>query len=313
MVATKSFEWFFGSVCVVNKSKVFLVGQNEDLLDQDPDEGMISFVFRWDGSWSSKPVPIMAISACHITTPEPTALFLGQNGVIIRLSPTVTFVPEIMDDSEEGPQHIGDMREIRTIAGQAYACGMGRTVYRNSAGVIWERLDHGTRLPLGDESDSGFNSIDGFNSRDIYAVGWDGEIWHRDSQAWSQCDSPTNLALFRVVCSSFGEVFICGQRGLILHGLKSSWLEMQLPDSTDDVTGAIEFQGKLYFCTKDALYRLDGDSIVRVDVSENNKKITTRPAESFGALDANKEVIWSVGAKMTIYSLDGKNWTETTY
>lgn len=313
MVAPKSFEWFFGSVAVVNKDKAFIVGQNEGYLDQDPEDGMISFVFKWDGSWSSKAIPTMAISACYLFTSEPTVLFLGQNGSVIRLSPSALFSPETIDDTLDGPQHVGDMREIRTISGRAYACGMGRTVYRNKDDNSWERIDHNVRLPLGDDTDAGFNSIDGFNSSDIYAVGWGGEIWHYDSQHWTQCDSPTNLALFRVVCSNAGDTFIFGQQGIILQGKKSSWLELQIPDSTDDITGAIEFKGKMYFSTEESIYTIDNGNISKVNIDPTNKKINTRSGESFGALDASDDAIWSVGAKMAIYSLDGNTWAETIY
>ena len=313
MVAPKSFEWHFGAVAVATEEKVFLVGQNEDFVEQDPDDDPVSYVLRWDGEWSSKPVPTVATSVCHLVEPEPTALFLGQNGVVIRLSPSIAFVPELIDDSAEGPQHWGDMREIRTISGAAYACGMGRTVYRNAGTGMWDRLDKGIRLASGDDADLGLNSIHGFSHDDLYAVGWDGEIWRRDVKGWVACVSSTNLAMFRVVCASAGEVFACGQEGLILRGRGSTWAEMHLPDSDADVTGATEFQGAMYFATTEALYRLDDAGLAAVDVTGGRKKIKTKPGESFGALDSSNDVIWSVGPKMAIYSTDGRVWTETSY
>jgi len=314
MVAPKSFEWsFFDAVAIAAEDKVFLAGQHEDYMDQDPDEEPISYAFRWDGDWSSKPVPTMITSVCHLRAPEPTALFLGQNGVVIRLSPSMNFVPEVIDDSDDGPQHWGDLREIRTIAGNAYACGMGRTVYRCSRVGVWDRLDHGIRLPAGDEEDVGFNSIHGFSADDVYAVGWEGEIWHWTAGRWKSMTSPTNLALMRVLCASSGEVFIGAQEGLVLRGRNSTWAELRLPDSEEDVTGAVEFRGSMYFATADALYRLNEPGLVSVDISAGGKRIRTRPGESFGALDANENVIWSVGPKMAIYSTDGQRWTETNY
>ena len=83
--------------------------------------------------------------------------------------------------------------------------------------------------------------------------------------------------------------------------------------SEEDVTGAIEFQGRMYFATAEALYRLDDAGLIPVDISAGRKKNRTRAGESFGALNANDDLIWSVGPKMAIYSMDGRRWTETNY
>jgi hypothetical protein len=262
------------------------LNQNESDSAEDLDEEPTSYVFRWDGEWSSKPVPIIAVSVCHLARPEPTALFLGRNGVVVRLTPTVSFEPEVLDASSEGPQNWGDMREIRGIGGTAFACGMGRTVYRCMSAGVWDRFDQRIRVEAEDDADVGLNSIHGFDLGDIYAVGWSGEIWHRGPSKWTPRTSPTNLALLRVVCASWGEVFIGAQEGLILRGRDSSWGQLHLPNAEEDVTGAVEFQSKMYFSTAEALYRLDEAGLVPVTMGGGSKRIRIRPGESFGLLDA---------------------------
>lgn len=105
------------------------------------------------------------------------------------------------------------MREIRAIGQHAYAVGMGRAVYRCEGVANWRRVDNGVSADLQLDSDSGFNPIDGFNEQDIYAVGWNGEIWHYFESQWKKRKNLTDLALQRVICAPDGFVYIVDSEG----------------------------------------------------------------------------------------------------
>jgi hypothetical protein len=315
MVAPISFEWIFRDVHVVKPDLVYLCAQNEDYIDQEDDEeGLVSYAVAWRKAWASRPIPTLAISVCHLAHPSPIAFFLGTNGVVVRVVPGKESVPEVIDESNEGPQFIGDLREIRRIGASAYVCGMGRTVYRCVGLGPWNRIDQSIREDSTvEDSDAGLNSIHGFDESAIFAVGWNGEIWSYNSVVWKQENSPTDLALLKVLCASDGTVVIGAQNGLVLRGNPENWMEYRLPVSTNDITGLAEFLGRVYVATSEQLYVWDEAGIRLVDLSQSKRKIEIRPHESFGSVHATAEVLWSVGPKMAMYTKDGMLWEECKY
>ncbi|MBN0749583.1 hypothetical protein JTM00_36600, partial [Pseudomonas aeruginosa] len=95
----------------------------------------------------------------------------------------------------------GNMRGVACIDGVAYACGMDRQVYRRFYENDWRAIDSGARPPAGSEAVVGFEAIGGFGAREIYAVGWDGEIWQYYGKRWQPRESPTNLILTAICCA----------------------------------------------------------------------------------------------------------------
>jgi hypothetical protein len=291
--------------------KVFLIGQHQSMLDQDPDiEEPISYLFRWDGDYASRPVPMWAASVCVTAHPEPTALFMGIDGTVVRASKAIDFVPESVDDSDEGPHTFGNLRQIRSIGRSVYVCGMGRTVYRSTAGKGWARIDKGVRESDALDSEAGFNTICGFDEKEIYAAGWDGELWRHDGTKWFSTAPLTELALLCSTCASDGKVYIGGQAGLVLMARSDMWQVLNIKGLEQDIFGICCFKQQIYLATSDCLYRLQGSTIVPVDLG---KKIKLRAGESFAHLDCTDDVIWSVGPKMAVYSRDGVAWVETAY
>jgi hypothetical protein len=308
MVAPVKFPWSFRSVSIYNRDRVYFVAGHDESTGK---ELPVSYVFRWTGKWDSQPIPTIATDLCVTPFPELNVPVMGINGTIIRLV-TGKFLEEIVDESQDGPQYIGDLRAIKTIGKHAYVVGMGRTAYRCDGVAKWTRIDQGLRCPEGDDSNAGLNSIDGFSETDIYTVGWDGEIWHYDSKSWRQIESPTNVALFRVVCGQDGKVYACGQMGTLICGNGNSWQLIEHDETSDDFWGMTWFKGQLYLATTDALYVLK-DGILETIEIKSRKKLKFRDGENFYHLDANEEVLWSVGKKMALYTEDGINWIETPY
>ena len=63
---------------------------------------------------------------------------------------------------------------------------------------------------------AGFEDICGFNLTEVYAVGWNGEIWQWEGVRWIDRPSPTNLILTGVCCGTDGNVYACGQNGTLI-------------------------------------------------------------------------------------------------
>lgn len=305
MVAPKSFAWSFVDVAVFDANRVCLAaGHDESLANNVP----VSLVTRWAGSWSSKAFDFFAVSLCIVTHPERSVIVVGNEGTVVRWD-AQDFSEEQIDTSAEGPEARGNLREVSTIGKRAYAVGMGRMVYRCDGKAQWSRIDQGVRADVDAEPDAGFNSIAGFDEGEIYAVGWNGEIWGYDAKRWSRHESPTNMALQKVVCGGDGVVYAVGQRGLIVRGRGTQWDVVEHEVTIEDFWGAAWFQGKLYISSANGIYTLDGDAVSMVNTGKQKKS----RADCFYRLSAVEDCIWSAGEKMLLRSSDGVVWEELPY
>ncbi len=73
------------------------------------------------------------------------------------------------------------LRGVSTIEGKAVAYGMRRQVYLREGKGRWRPM-HGPDIAEGETA--GFEALCGLSLRDLYAVGWEGEIWHFDGKVW---------------------------------------------------------------------------------------------------------------------------------
>lgn len=241
-----------------------------------------------------------SISVCYI--PLEQSITLGECGHIYLVgSGTEKKELSIFDSlriSSRGP-----MREIRGIAkSYAYAVGTHRQAYKRINASQWICIDQTAQDNSIDMTEKSFESIDGFSEEDIYAVGWDGEIWHFDGKVWTQKDSPTNLALYKVKCAEDGFVYACGQVGTLLKGRDNQWEIIDQDITREDFWGVEYFKGKAYFSTLTGIYEFDSKTVRPVSYGE------TLPPFSCYQLSAADGIFWSIGAR-NVYEFDGQQWT----
>lgn len=309
MPAALEFPFVFRNVHAAGDDLAFVVGATEVA---DRQLLSVSHVFQWKGAWSSRAFRGDAIDVCTVSEPSLTVLMADVAGVVHAWTATGIGI-EVIDDSEDGPNTLGPLREIREIHGAAYVVGMGRTVYRREGPGRWSRIDEGVRIGELEEDEeddeiemAGLNSIDGFSHDEIYAVGWDGEIWRYNGHEWMGVQSPTNLALQTVLCTPSGLVYAAGNAGVVLRGRDDRWeLVPEATEAGETFWDAAWFLGDLYLATTTAVWRLVGGAVERVEV------VTGKA--TYGALSAREGVLWSVGARMAAYTRDGVSWTETPY
>ncbi len=263
-----------------------------------------SGVMSWkQGQWYSHDIDWTSTRIDGVTEPELEIIAIGPDGIALIVT-MQGVTEENIDDSDEGPDRRGDMRDLRYIGHHFYAVGMSRQVYRRESPGKWSRQDAGVVLPPGDLTVCGFNAIDGLNEKIIYAVGFNGEIWQRKNSKWQQVDSPTNAVLHRVRVIKKDVIFACGQNGVLLRSDGKTWDFIDQEATTEDLWGMEWFKDKLYLSCDDGMFVLEGDdSLTKVKLEEG---WTCRH------LHANDGVLWSFGPRHLAWTDDGEKWNDVT-
>ena len=144
-----------------------------------------SYVTEWDcGTWcvageDDDMLPWEIVSATVVHEPVEQALFLGARGQVFCMGSGD--IHEALPDGDDAIGGRGNMRGVACIDGVAYACGMDRQVYRRFDENDWR---HRQRRSASAAERSGGRIRGHRRLREIYAVGWDGEIWQYDGKRW---------------------------------------------------------------------------------------------------------------------------------
>ena len=203
---------------------------------------------------------------------------------------------EVIDTASDGPSNLQWILGAVEILGDVYAYGMSRQVYRRSGPARWERIDQNMRT----NDVAGIRSVAGHSNRELYGVGFKGEIWVYDGLQWIEVATPTNVKLEAVVCAPDGTVYACGGAGVLLKGRGESWT--QIPQNTvrDTVWSATWFKGALYLATTTGLFYLKDNDLVLVPGLPSG-------ASTFGYLSGADGAMWSVGHSDLI-EFEGTQW-----
>jgi hypothetical protein len=240
-----------------------------------------------------------AISCCIASGPRECCVSLGDDGHINLIGSGIDVAEQIIEPQDRS----GDLREVRAIEGIPYVVGSNRQCFRRTKPGVWERFDEG--LPPGGSDLPGLESIHGFSANELYAVGWNGEIWERSERTkgkWRTAGQPTNLAFFRVLCAGDGNVYIAGQGGILFKGRQSTWACIEHETTTEDITDIEWYADKLWLSTSRFLYTLEPNGKLKLvgwddDIPDTCNHLSTADG-----------VLWSIGSK-DVMQFDGKAWT----
>ena len=208
---------------------------------------------------------------------------------------------EKIGKGKKAPADRGPLRGVRRIGKNIYVVGMDRQAYRRDGLNSWSAFDKGLKSTGQDGPVVGLEAIDGFTEKDMYAVGWEGEIWRFDGATWRNIDSPTSQVLVDVICGGDGNVYACGRNGLLVIGRKDEWRVHEQKNFTEDLWSVIWFQDKLYAASMDTVFVLEKDELVAVKMGKD-------PAKTCYDLAVGAGRMWSIGAK-DVMSFDGKRWS----
>src|SRR5262245_53048090 len=205
MAKPSSAGWLFSRGLVLAKDIVAVLAEDPDAAKSREAETVI-YIFK-QGTWGHHTVEWGAAAITGVMDPALQVIVVGAQGEALR-GVKGAFSDEVIDDSKDGPERTGALRDARFIAGRVFAVGMARQAYRRGGAGKWARIDADIRSKKPELA--GFNGVDGFSDRDVYAAGFKGEIWRWNGKTWTKLDSPTNVALHRVRCVPPSTVYVVG-------------------------------------------------------------------------------------------------------
>lgn len=268
--------------------RVFIISRGKALMANDIAHS--SVIAREEGRWADCVNTDWNSTAVAVARlPAPKLITVGEEGDVVVYLGGGTSVREKL---KPAPVMI---RNARGIGGYVFACGMKRQVYQRVDEKRWRDMSAPGPMPA---ETAGFEAIDGYSERELYAVGWGGEIWQFDGAAWTRRDSPTDAILSAVCCAPDGVVYAAGQRGTLLSGRDGAW-EVVARDGVD-IWDLCWFRDELYVATMQTLFRLAGNQLVEVDFGA-----VGRP--TCYSLTTADGVLWSIG-QHDVASFDGATW-----
>jgi hypothetical protein len=286
-------------VSIYKRNHVWVRAVDDEFTEKNVDHAIM---LRWlDGAWGRKSLGRAVRATAFPEEPKLAVANMAVDGHIVFFT-----LPgeqtEIVDASDEGPSDLVNLRDMRLIGRRLYTVGMARRAYRRQGPDNWVAIDQGAFVPRAARRQAiGFNSLDGLDEKNIYAVGYMGEIWFYNGQSWEQQDSPTNVVLNVVRCVSHDEVYACGMAGTIIRGRRGQWQVVEQDATKKDFWGMTVFQGRVYVSNYDGVFVIQDGGLAQINM-RLKKKIST------AYLDAADGVLWSVGEKDAVYTDDATNW-----
>ena len=208
---------------------------------------------------------------------------------------------EAIESTDSRPTDRGPLRGVRRLGEAIYVVGMDRQVYRREGANAWSSCDQGIPRDPNPRSISGFEALDGFSERDLYAVGWNGEIWNRFDERWQQEASPVGQVLLDVCCGGDGFIYACARNGVLVRGKRGHWEVLDLGVFSEDLWSLAWFNGRLYAASMETVFVLGDDGqLASVDMGNDR-------AKTCYDLITGPGVMWSIGAK-DVMSFDGQQW-----
>ena len=302
MSDTKEFDLTYTGISLSSTGVAALSTVIGELAEKNIDHTVVYFWEENEWSFYKTPKAITSINWPNNTTNQ--TYCLSADGYFITVTDDDENSIQI-DDGIEGPSDLVIMKELRLIGDDYFAVGMARHAYRSKAPqAIWHSIDTECFVPRSKRNKViGFTSIDGFNAKECYAVGYDGEIWRYDGHGWHQEQSPTNVLLSKVVCDRHtGIVWIVGLAGTVVLGRHNEWRIFPQNSTSNDFWGVEAFAESVFLSGDSGVYKVDDENLIKCRLDKRRRKWTT------SYLAENSRELWSVGDKDIYRTSDGQIW-----
>lgn len=291
-------DYGFTDGLIYGPEKVIAIASSASAEENDIDHAFICH-FK-DGSWNYWYEEISIIKVCVYDGKNGLTLVeMGTDGDIV-VRDSVGYRLEVLSETER-PNRLRPLSDIRQVGGYLYVTGMRRQVFRRAiSDSVWRKSDEGAFVTSQSREVAGFLSIDGFSEDDIYAVGYNGQIWRFNGKMWHEVSSPTNLRLESVRCIG-NKVIAVGDEGVIISGRGDIWSVVE-QNIFDEVFTDVECCfGRTFIATElGMLFSLEGGELLPQELDVTGE-ITT------GQLHSNGDYLLSVGER-NLLVFNGISW-----
>ena len=226
---------------------------------------------------------------------------IGEQGEVARCD--IDMNQDASEEVIEGPETHGPLVSIQSAKEGVYAVGMARQVYARNPDGEWSLIskhiiDQGTPA----QKLISFTSITQLDDENLYAVGFEGEIWHTQNMHWKQSQSPTNVDLVEIAKLPSGDGIILGCSGVLLCGRDDTWEVIEHDNTTDDLISTATFREISYISTGLQLFALDRNNNLREIATPKNN------TSSLPYLKACKDSLWIFGDRDVFWTSDLNTW-----
>jgi hypothetical protein len=200
------------------------------------------------------------------------------------------------------------VRKARLVQGKMYMVASGREVRRRDAPDAWTILSNGVpdKFAEKDGSKMGFHDIDGFSENDIYAGGYNGDVWHWDGQIWKKVAIPTNADIYGVCCGGDGLVYLSTGVETIVVGRGNRWKIISYAKEKN--LGDVKFSNMVWF--KDRIYMGYGSTLYEIHdgkfQSSTLNDMEGRPVD-WSFIDVTEDLMLA-GSKLEVALFDGERF-----
>ncbi|TLG77087.1 hypothetical protein [Culicoidibacter larvae] len=243
--------------------------------------------------------PIMGVS----TLPKANVLLFSHDvdGTVLPLGGGQQTWPSEMLHEEGLPS----CKRIRRIDDYAWAACGRRMVYQRTEMGTWVNVREGfapdmSRFGELNNSDCGFEDIDGFSAQDVYAAGGKGDVWHYDGAAWNDCEFSTDDYIYAVCCAADGYVYI-GARSALWRGKSKRWEKLCDLPQREEINDMRWFAGKLWIAYDYTLHMWDGERL-HTQISYKGECLPLS-----GSVDAVDDMLVVAGSYQ-VWTFDGTDW-----
>jgi hypothetical protein len=265
-----------------------------------------SFLFvHNDGAVSALQIYWHVRDICFVNSVMRQLICVGRRGrvYVAQSAP----YEELVDGSAEGPLQRGALISSSLVGSHIYAVGMGRQVYRRTLDTAtlhgtWSLISRDILAEPTDLRSVALAAIAGFSGNELYAGGWNGELFSFDGTVWREVALPTNLDLHALACEPTGRIVGVGQHGLILYGRTDRWAVFEQVDVEDDLWSCVHFAGYTWLASETTVYRFDED-LAPVSIADD-------PDFTAGQLTTDGKRLWSIGADHVFWTEDGQVWSQ---
>lgn len=275
---------------IIDLNTIVLLMESPRLAQSDIPHTLVA-MWRRAQPWVKVRLDYNAIDVTRVpgsTKSEPWFVMIGNTGKYTAVMDRPSVSGIIVE--EDG------LASANFIQGSVLAVGILGGVYRMRDRNSWEKLTN-------KNVNENLSDVCAHPSGGFLVSGWGGLIALFTGGDVERIETGTNIILTSIICDNQGEIFACGQKGVILRGTKDSLRPLNLVGITDDFWSIVKFQGDIYVSSTIALYKLVDDETLELVQCDSEEIPTT-----FYHLDTYEDsLMLSVGQKDALL-FDGMEW-----